>query len=441
MVKLRRVYESELYLESQKDLDDLKAYLGDKLFDDYMKIRDRISKDQNDFKDFGKLKKKDKKDIQDFVSSFQSKGDKKKQDKTGGAKKIYDGKDWIVYKITSYPAAQLYGKDTKWCITGRYPGHEGRGEGYFNDYINQRDLDGGYYFFIDKHNSKRKFCALRQKSGNIDSIWNAEDSVLSDVDHNDAPFDLEDISNDLPGDLGDGIMEYLEYSAGENFDPIDALERELSKGPSTWDIDKIKDYAESVGGFGLDDFDEFYKLLVTYSKQKIEDDKVEAFRILSEYELPTTDIFSRFDLDTKVLNVLVSVLKDNPDSVDDEYFNSVFMMSFNDGTTSIKDLVFLFKHSDFSLEDINYVLNGVDDKYTISFLKSLVEDGQINLNDPYFNNESTTLFYGILDGFNPSVDDVKWMIAHGADPDKEDENGNTALDYTTNKQIQGLLKK
>ena len=42
MVRLKRVFESYLYLESKKDLDDLKAYLGDKLFDDYMKIRDRI---------------------------------------------------------------------------------------------------------------------------------------------------------------------------------------------------------------------------------------------------------------------------------------------------------------------------------------------------------------------------------------------------------------
>ena len=50
MVKLRRVYESDLYLESKKDLDDLKDHLGDKLFDDYMKIRDRIPKDQNEFK-------------------------------------------------------------------------------------------------------------------------------------------------------------------------------------------------------------------------------------------------------------------------------------------------------------------------------------------------------------------------------------------------------
>ena len=228
MVKLRRVFESELYLESKKDLDDLKSFLGDNLFDDYMKIRDRIpsvsdqnkkypafsdkewddeteklfikkysnlrkdpiiqkSKEYSDtpnissisdnnknrslslyskmrdfvldtystYRDFNKLKKQDKDVIQDFVSSYISTGDKKKQDKVEGAEKIYDGEEWVIYKITTYPAAQLYGSGTKWCITGRYPGHEERGEEYFNDYINKRNLDGGYYFLINKKEKEK----------------------------------------------------------------------------------------------------------------------------------------------------------------------------------------------------------------------------------------------------------------------------------------------
>ena len=180
MVKLRRVFESELFLEAKKDLDDLKAYLGDKLFDDYMKIRDRIPKDQNDFKDFSKLKKMDKKDVQDFVNSFQSKSDKKKQDKTEGAEKLYEDNDWVVYRITTYPAAKLYGKGTKWCITGRYPGHEGRGEEYFNDYIEDNNLDGGYYFYITKDGSKEKYCVLQTKDKKIHSIWSEDDTQIGD---------------------------------------------------------------------------------------------------------------------------------------------------------------------------------------------------------------------------------------------------------------------
>ena len=178
MVKLRRVFESELYLESKKDLDDLKSFLGDKLFDEYMKIRDRISKDQNEFKDFSKLKKMDKEDIQDFVSSFQSKSDKKKSDKTEGAEKLYEDEDWVVYKITTYPAAKYYGSNTTWCITGRYKGHEERGEYYFNDYIKGNNLDGGYYFYISKHDPKEKYCILQTKDKRIHSIWSAENTDM-----------------------------------------------------------------------------------------------------------------------------------------------------------------------------------------------------------------------------------------------------------------------
>ena len=178
MVKLRRVYESYLYLESKKDLDDLKDYLGDKLFDDYMKIRDRIPKDHNEFKDFSKLKKMNRKDIQDFVSSFQSKSDKKKSDKFEGAKKLYEDEDWVVYKITTYPAAKYYGSNTTWCITGRYKGHEERGEYYFNDYIKGNNLDGGYYFYISKHDPKEKYCILQTKDKRIHSIWSAENTDM-----------------------------------------------------------------------------------------------------------------------------------------------------------------------------------------------------------------------------------------------------------------------
>lgn len=182
MVKLRRVSLIESYIleskdltiEAKKDLEDLKDYLGDNLFDSYMKIRDKIT-DPN-FKDFTKLKKMDRNDIQDFVSSFQSKSDKKKADKTEGAEKLYEDEDWVVYRITTYPAAQLYGKGTKWCITGRYAGHEEQGQDFFDDYIDGRHLDGGYYFYINKKDPNEKYCVLQTKGRRINSIWDAGDT-------------------------------------------------------------------------------------------------------------------------------------------------------------------------------------------------------------------------------------------------------------------------
>ena len=189
-----------LILELQKDKDDLKAHLGDDLFDDYMKIRDRIS--DSDWKDFGKLKKKDPEEIKDFVDNFQSKTSKKKEDAAEYSKKIYSDSDWLVLRITGYPAARKYGEGTTWCITGRYNGHEEQGEYWFNKYINDENLDGGYYFFINNHDNSEKYCLLLTKYDKVHSIWNAEDNECQ-------PEELLDIADELP--FGDAMEEYIEH--------------------------------------------------------------------------------------------------------------------------------------------------------------------------------------------------------------------------------------
>jgi FOG: Ankyrin repeat len=165
------------YLESKKDLDDLKNYLGDDLFDRYMQIRDRIPKSMNLYKDFQSLKEMPVYDVEDFVSNFKSNAERRKTSKSG-AKSIYEDDDWKVYKITTYDAAKYYGKGTRWCITGNYEGHEHLGEKYFNDYIKEKRLDGGYYFYINKNNPNLKFCILQNVGGKVLSIWDSEDSNL-----------------------------------------------------------------------------------------------------------------------------------------------------------------------------------------------------------------------------------------------------------------------
>ena len=94
-----------------------------------------------------------------------------------GSKKLYEDSDWIVYKITTYPSAQYYGKNTKWCITGRYDGHEEEGEKWFNKYIDENKLDGGYYFYISKNDPFKKYCVLQNTDKEVHSIWNAKDSM------------------------------------------------------------------------------------------------------------------------------------------------------------------------------------------------------------------------------------------------------------------------
>ena len=103
----------------KKDLEEIRKYLGNSLFQDYMLIRSRISKDFNDYKDFQQLKNKSLNDIRNFILSFNSKSDLRKHYKQEGAIKLYDDSNWSVYKIVTYEASCLYGKGTKWCIASK----------------------------------------------------------------------------------------------------------------------------------------------------------------------------------------------------------------------------------------------------------------------------------------------------------------------------------
>lgn len=67
----------------------------------------------------------------------------KKAEVENGAKLVYESEHWKIYHITNFEAAQVYGRDSKWCITGvgTY------GDRYWNDYID-RGFD--FYFVITK---------------------------------------------------------------------------------------------------------------------------------------------------------------------------------------------------------------------------------------------------------------------------------------------------
>jgi hypothetical protein len=174
----RRISILESYiLEGKRDQEILNDFLGDDYYNKYQTIKNRIS--DPDYKDIYRLIKKDPDEVKDYIDNFKSNRDSIKAAKEG-AIKLYEDSDWVVYKITSYSASKYYGKNTKWCISGNYPGHEGLGERYFNKYIKEYNLDGGYYFYINKHNPNDKYCILKKKSGSISSIWDAEDTNIGD---------------------------------------------------------------------------------------------------------------------------------------------------------------------------------------------------------------------------------------------------------------------
>lgn len=179
MNKYRNLYKRVAYLESllyegKQDQENLLKFLGQEYYDKYNLIKNKIK--DPEYKDIYKLMKMDLDDVKDYIDELSKKQSNTdlRRDAKKGAKLIYDKNGWKVYRITTYKAAQLYGSNTTWCITGRYEGHEERGEQYFNDYIGEYSLDGGYYFYIKNNNEK--YCLLRSIDGEVESVWDAEDN-------------------------------------------------------------------------------------------------------------------------------------------------------------------------------------------------------------------------------------------------------------------------
>ena len=234
---LRRVaYLESLLYEGKQDQENLLKFLGQEYYDKYNLIKNKIK--DPEYKDIYKLMKLDLDDVKDYIdelSKKQSNADLRRDAKKG-AKLIYNKDGWKVYRITTYKAAQLYGSNTTWCITGRYEGHEERGEQYFNDYIGEYSLDGGYYFYIKNNNEK--YCLLRSIDGEVESVWDAEDNRYEFVEITEEVPDFPSIP---------GVAEYT---------PIPNEVRDLF----SLDIEDVRDAIEAGvdinGYYQLPGFDE-----------------------------------------------------------------------------------------------------------------------------------------------------------------------------------------
>jgi hypothetical protein len=149
------------------------------LLDKYDSMRRYLFNTFNTFRSFEDLKKIDPTEVEMFVDSYDSERSQKQTNILKGSKLIYSDSNWDVYRVTEYPAAVELGKGTKWCITGRYPGNRNRGQEFFDDYIDSRNLDGGYYFYLNKKDPKVKYCILQEEDGDIDSVWDAADNDIT----------------------------------------------------------------------------------------------------------------------------------------------------------------------------------------------------------------------------------------------------------------------
>lgn len=224
---LRRVlYLESLLYESNKDKEILKDYLGDELYKQYDELKKAGKIRDPKYTNIYNIIKMPVSDIEKYIDNVKqtSSNTEKRNKAKGNIKPIYNKDGWKVYRITTYEAAVYYGKNTKWCITGRYGGHEERGEWYFDDYIEEYNLDGGYYFYI-KSNTE-KYCLLRKKNGDPISIWDAQDNEIE-------VYKIKEIVPDFPSVPG-------------VFDPNELTGDVLQSALYSDDVDKI-DHAINAG--------------------------------------------------------------------------------------------------------------------------------------------------------------------------------------------------
>lgn len=446
MLKLKRVYEYWCF-ESEKDKEDLKKHLGDDLYNDYMKIRDKISKDDNDYKDFQKLKKLPIEDVKSFIDNFQSETEKRKEAKKG-AKKIYDDGDWLVYRITTYPAAQYYGKNTKWCITGRYPGHEGRGEEYFNDYIDDNNLDGGYYFYLNKKDPSDKYCVLQTQDGDIHSVWDATDTYRGNT--------VDKIKVELPTVPGVNLNKYnkRDIITASKEGGIESIRSYLEDG-NTPDIkdsngksllynavyNSNREMADLLLKYNADpDFGEFSPI-----NSAIYDDDMGMVRKLIDHgaDINKSTEYNPSALCTAIKNKRMDILKYlvdnggdvNKKDVSTQYTPLLYSIIFGDEDTTR----YLLEYgADPNIQNrsgdtplYRSLMN--DNKNAIT--KLLLKYGA----DPNIKNRvgNTSLFPAVE---YSNLDIVKELIKHGAKIDIRNNRGKSLLDYAKDEKIIDYLK-
>ena len=182
MTRLYKCFEDyDLTLEESEERKRVRNFLDDKVgkgyFDKYLKIRNRLT-DKN-LKDFNTLITLDPEDVKIAIDRYFP--DDEEHDNSEGKRKIGENEDWVVWRVTSFPASKELGEGTSWCISGNYGNMNHDDSHYFYDYIKKENLDGGYYFYIPKDSSKKKYCILIEKSGHINSVWKSPNSEVYDV--------------------------------------------------------------------------------------------------------------------------------------------------------------------------------------------------------------------------------------------------------------------
>ena len=137
----------DILTESKADIQKLIDFAGEDLTNKFLSIRNKLKAPESDL--YYWIKNSTPEEFETFLLNIEQKKSNtqvKKEVAGQGAKLVCSTTHWDVYNITTYEAAQAYGRDTKWCITGI----NNWGDAHWQDYKYNKGVD--FYFLITKNN-------------------------------------------------------------------------------------------------------------------------------------------------------------------------------------------------------------------------------------------------------------------------------------------------
>ncbi len=175
--------------EAKADTERLVAFAGEDLANRFLAVKNRLKAPENDL--YYWINNKSVNELEQTVASVEntkSSTKTKKDVADAGAKLVQETEHWKAYRILTQQAAQIYGRDTHWCIAGL------DGEEYWKKYI-----DNGVKFYViitkqnyDPRGAESKFAFAVYPEGYIELFNQVDDLVDFDyIEYN------EEI--DIPG--------------------------------------------------------------------------------------------------------------------------------------------------------------------------------------------------------------------------------------------------
>lgn len=223
---------------------DLRNWAGEELAAKFFENRSKYPAPYNNL-DYW-ISRSTPQDLEAYMNNYVSKNQKRKEE-MAGADKLYDDGRWLVVHCKTYDAMKYYGKGTKWCIAGNYPGHETRGQYYFDSYMQERYT--GYYVYIDREGRSGydKWCVCPLQSNPLYEcdIWDAPDRTVSSIIGAPAVEGLPSVSNFVTS--GDTLIKVKQ--ADESFalpENIKHIGRKAMAGLSASHC-QLHDHLESIG--------------------------------------------------------------------------------------------------------------------------------------------------------------------------------------------------